>query len=103
MRPLVIGVAGGTGSGKTTVARRSAESLPPSDVTILEHDAYYRDRPDLSYEERCQLNYDHPSSLETELLVEHLAALRNGLPTSVPAYDFKTHRRRPEPRLVEPT
>ncbi|MDC3958874.1 uridine kinase [Polyangium jinanense] len=103
MRPLMIGVAGGSGSGKTTVARRIAEALPPAGVTILEHDAYYRDRDDISYEERCGLNFDHPESLETELLVEHLAALRRGEAIDVPRYDFKTHRRAPDSRRVAPT
>ena len=101
--PLIVGVAGGSGSGKTTVARRIAEALPQSAVTILEHDAYYRDRSDLSYEERCQLNVDHPDSLETELLVEHLVALRAGSAVDVPLYDFKTHRRSRESRRVQPT
>ncbi|MDI3290069.1 uridine kinase [Polyangium sp. 15x6] len=99
----MIGVAGGSGSGKTTVARRIAEALPPAGVTILEHDAYYRDRDDISYEERCGLNFDHPESLETALLVEHLAALRRGETIDVPRYDFKTHRRAPDSRRVAPT
>ncbi|MDC0743918.1 uridine kinase [Polyangium mundeleinium] len=103
MRPLIIGVAGGSGSGKTTVARRIVEALPPAGVNILEHDAYYRDRGDISYEERCGLNFDHPESLETELLVEHLAALREGASIDVPRYDFKTHRRAPDSRRVAPT
>jgi uridine kinase len=103
MRPLIIGVAGGSGSGKTTVARRIAEALPPSGVSILEHDAYYRDRCDISYEERCQLNFDHPDGLETELLVAHLAALREGRAIDLPIYDFKHHRRSTESRRVAPT
>lgn len=97
-----MGIAGGSGSGKTTVAERVAAALPDS-VTIVEHDAYYRDRLDLSYEERCQLNFDHPDSLETELLVEHLAALRRGKPVDVPVYDFKTHRRAEASRRLEAT
>ncbi len=103
MRPLMVGVAGGSGSGKTTVARRIAEALPPSGVSTLEHDAYYRDRSDLSYESRSLLNFDHPESLETELLVSHLVALRKGQAVNVPIYDFKTHRRLSESRRVEPT
>ena len=103
MRPLVIGIAGGSGSGKTTVAHRVASALPPSDVTTIEHDAYYRDRPELTYDERCALNYDHPGSLETELLVRHLVSLRAGEPTDVPVYDFTTHRRKAASRHVEPT
>lgn len=100
---LVIGIAGGSGSGKTTVANRVRSSLPVEDVAILEHDAYYRDRPDLSYDERSRLNFDHPDSLESELLVEHIRALRRGEPVDVPLYDFKTHRRSLEVRRVEPT
>jgi uridine kinase len=103
MGSLFIGIAGGSGSGKTTVAQRVAASLPAANVTILEHDAYYRDRADLSYDERCQLNFDHPDSLETELLVRHLAALRAGQAVDVPVYDFKTHRRSEKRRSQEPT
>ena len=96
MKPYVVGVAGGTGSGKTTIARRIAEALPTEMVTILEHDAYYFDRGDLTYEERCNLNFDHPDSLETSLLVSHIRALKHGQPIEVPMYDFKIHRRGPE-------
>ncbi len=103
MTPLVIGIAGGTGSGKSTIARAIAQGLPPASVTVLDHDAYYRDRPDLSFEERAQLNYDHPEALETELLVRHVATLKAGQPADVPAYDFKTHRRLPNSRRVLPT
>ncbi|MEZ4295120.1 MAG: uridine kinase [Polyangiaceae bacterium] len=103
MRAFVVGIAGGTGSGKTTVARRIAAALPPEDVTTIEHDSYYRDRSDLSAEDRAQLNYDHPESLQTELLVEHLDKLRAGEPVDVPVYDFKDHQRAAESRRVEPT
>jgi uridine kinase len=98
MAPLVVGIAGGTGSGKTTVAQAITRALPEAAVASLEHDAYYRDRPDLSEEERAGLNYDHPDSLESELLVEHLDVLRSGGAVEVPIYDFKTHRRRPDRR-----
>ena len=103
MAALVIGIAGGSGSGKTTIARKIADSVPASAVTILEHDAYYRDRPDLTYEQRCQLNFDHPESLETELMIEQLAQLRRGHAVQVPIYDFKSHRRLPERRHLAPT
>ena len=102
-RPLVIGIAGGSGSGKTTVAKSVAGAIPGQSVATIEHDHYYRDRPELSFDERCQLNYDHPDSLETELLVAHLEALRQGHGVVVPIYDFKTHRRAAESRRVEPT
>jgi len=99
----VVGVAGGTGSGKTTVARRLVETLPEGRVSILQHDHYYRDRADLTYDERCQLNFDHPDSLETGLLIEHLSRLKSGEPIDAPMYDFETHRRSDQTRRVEPT
>lgn len=86
--PVVVGVAGGSGSGKTTVVRRIVESLGPDKVTVLEHDRYYRDRNDLRFEERIALNYDHPDALETDLLVRHLRDLKAGRPVDVPQYDF---------------
>ena len=91
--PLVIGVAGGSGSGKTTVVRQIIESIGDGQVTVLEHDRYYRDRNDLRLEERAALNYDHPDSLETDLLVRHLHELRTGRPVEVPEYDFARHAR----------
>jgi uridine kinase len=102
MRSLVIGVAGGTGSGKTTVAKAIAAALPPEGVAMLEQDAYYRDRPDLSLDERAKLNFDHPDALESELLVEHVRALKDGRAVDVPSYDFKTHRRFEKTQRVEP-
>ena len=103
MSATIVGIAGGSGSGKRTIARKIAELLPPEGVGIIEHDAYYRDRQDLKFDERCQLNFDHPESLETELLVEHLIALKAGHRVAVPCYDFKTHRRTDEPRWLEAT
>ncbi|MBK8252156.1 MAG: uridine kinase [Polyangiaceae bacterium] len=103
MRSFIVGIAGGTGSGKTTVARRIAAALPASHVTTIEHDAYYRDRSDLSPEDRAQLNYDHPESLQTELLVEQLDQLRAGHAIDVPIYDFKEHQRAAESRRINPT
>lgn len=102
MNVLTIGIAGGSGSGKSTIAQAIASALPEEEVAILEHDAYYRDRQDLSFEERCALNYDHPDSLETELLVEHLKALKAGRAVDVPIYDFKAHARKAKSRRVEP-
>lgn len=99
---LVVGIAGATGSGKTTVARRLTEGLPAGSAALLQHDSYYFDRSDLSYEERCELNFDHPDSLETTLLARHLRVLRSGEPVEVPEYDFTTHRRRDETRHVAP-
>lgn len=113
MRPLIIGIAGGSGSGKTTIAQKVRASLASSlalegdtaraeRVVIIEHDAYYRDRGDLTYDERSQLNFDHPDSLETSLLVEHLQALRRAEPIEVPIYDFKAHRRSASTKRVAP-
>ena len=96
---LVIGVAGGSGSGKTTVVRRIVDSLGTDQVTVLEHDRYYRDRGELRLEERAALNYDHPDSLETDLLVRHLQELRAGRDVAAPLYDFSRHARQ---RVTEP-
>src|SRR5262249_37778959 len=98
---LVVGIAGGTGSGKTTVAKTIAAALPASRVAMIEYDAYYRDRTDLTPEARAQLNFDHPDALETDLFVEHLNALKDGRAVEVPIYDFKSHRRMNESRRVE--
>jgi uridine kinase len=100
--PLVVGVAGGSGSGKTTVVRRIVESLGDDHVTVLEHDRYYRDRNDLRLEERAALNYDHPDSLETDLLVQHLQQLRAGRAVQVPVYDFARYLRQPLSETVTP-
>jgi uridine kinase len=99
---IVIGVAGGSGSGKTTVVRRIIESIGDEQVTVLEHDRYYRDRNDLRLEERAALNYDHPDSLETDLLVRHLHQLRGGRAVEVPQYDFTRHARQPATTTAVP-
>lgn len=98
---LFVGVAGGTGSGKSTVAAKIAEALDTRCATV-EYDAYYRDRRDLSPEERARINYDHPDALESELLLEHLRALRRGRPVEAPLYDFQSHLRRLETRRIAP-
>ena len=99
--PFVIGVAGGSGSGKTTVVRRIVDSLGGEQVSLLEHDRYYRDRNDLRLEERAALNYDHPDSLETDLLVHHVNELRAGRRIEKPEYDFARHQREPTTVAVE--
>jgi len=99
-RPLLVGIAGGSGSGKTTIADAVAEALP--EVVLLQHDAYYRDRTDLDFAERSRLNYDHPDSLETELLIEHLDLLVRGVPIARPVYDFSVHLRSREVVRIEP-
>ena len=101
-KPLVIGVAGGSGSGKTTVVRRIVESIGDGQVVVLEHDRYYRDRNDLRLEERAALNYDHPDALETDLLVQHVEALRDGRRVEVPRYDFARYVRHASAEAIEP-
>ncbi len=101
-RPIVFGVAGGTASGKTTVAHTILEAVGASQVAYLPHDAYYRDNPKLSFEERAQQNYDHPNSLENKLLAKHIKKLVAGKSVQVPVYDFTHHRRKEETVLVEP-
>jgi uridine kinase len=91
---VVIGVAGGSGSGKTTVVRRIVESMGNDQVIVLEHDRYYHDHPELRLEERAALNYDHPDSLETNLMVRHVNELRAGRAVELPTYDFARHARR---------
>ncbi len=100
--PLVIGVAGGSGSGKTTVVRRIVESIGDGQVSVVEHDRYYRDRNDLRLEERAALNYDHPDSLETDLLVTHILELRAGGTVEIPKYDFARHARQSVTETVLP-
>lgn len=90
----MVGIAGGSGSGKTTLASRIAEMLPYGSCARLSHDAYYRCLADLPLEERARANFDHPDSLESDLLVQHLEVLRRGRPVEVPIYDFSTHTRR---------
>ncbi|MEE8331363.1 MAG: uridine kinase [Acidimicrobiia bacterium] len=99
---LIIGIAGGSGSGKTTVASALVDGLDSSGVAIIQHDSYYRDHPDLSHDQRAALNFDHPDAFETELLVEHLQALRKNDHIDKPQYNFATHRRLPETVSVEP-
>lgn len=100
--PLTIGIAGGTGSGKTTVAAKLAESLPAGSCATIDHDSYYKDRSHLSAEERRQINYDHPDALDSELLADQLRQLRSGEAVDIPVYDFVNHTRRVETRRVEP-
>lgn len=101
MRPIIIAVAGGTGSGKTTVARKILERVGAEHVAYIPHDAYYRDLSHLPLHERNKVNFDHPDSLETDLLVEHLKALRAGRPVDIPIYDFTMHSRTGQVRRVE--
>ena len=92
-RPIFVGIAGGTGSGKTTVAAAIAARVGPENLVHISHDSYYRDLRHLSADERARTNFDHPDSLETSLLVDHLRALRAGRSVDVPVYDFSAHAR----------
>jgi uridine kinase len=101
-RPVIIGIAGGSGSGKTTIAQAVVDAVGRNTVSLIQHDAYYRDLPDLAFEERSKVNYDHPDSLETELLIHHIEQLRAGNEISRPVYDFATHLRTLDTVLVKP-
>jgi uridine kinase len=101
-RPIIVGVAGGTGSGKTTIVREMLKGIDPDNVLLIQHDAYYRDRSHLPSEERANINYDHPDALETSLLIRHLKQLLAGEAADIPIYDFVTHTRKPEYRQAEP-
>jgi len=98
---LVIGIAGGTGSGKTTLMKNLIQAFE-NDVTILSHDNYYKRHDDLTYEERCGLNYDEPAALETDLMAAHLDQLRQGKAIDCPVYDFTQHNRSSETIRIEP-
>ena len=99
-RTIVIGLAGGSGSGKTTIAEALVHAI--EGAAYFRHDDYYRHRPELTFEERTTVNYDHPDSLETSLLVSHLRSLRSGQPIERPVYDFTTHKRAAEKVVVAP-
>ena len=101
-KPFVIGVAGGTGSGKTTVSRRIQEAVSPKQIAYVQHDNYYRDQSQLSFAERVKTNYDHPDSLESSLMVEHLLALKAGQSIAMPRYDFSQHTRSTEVQRLDP-
>ncbi|PYO76073.1 MAG: uridine kinase [Gemmatimonadetes bacterium] len=102
MKPLIIGIAGGSGSGKSTVARNVAELLTTSSVAFIDMDAYYKNFPELSLDERRQLNWDHPDAFDYDLLFSHLDALSRRQAIEKPEYDFVTHLRRARPTRVEP-
>lgn len=100
--PLVIGIAGGSGSGKTTVANGILERVGAEHIAYLPHDAYYKDLKDLPYNQRTEINFDHPDSLDTELLIQHVHLLVQGSPIELPVYDFKIHARTPYTIKIEP-
>ena len=102
IRSLIIGICGGTGSGKTTITRRIIEAFSESNVVVLQQDNYYRDMPELPLNERVKQNYDHPQSMDTPLLEEHLTRLRAGLPIERPTYDFANYRRMAQTAEISP-
>lgn len=99
---IIVGIAGGTGSGKTSVANLILEDLKKSGtkISLLEQDSYYKDHKELTYEQRSKLNYDHPDAIDFELLIEHIKALKNGKDIKKPKYDFTTHRRTKETEYI---
>ncbi len=99
---MIIGISGGTGSGKTTVANRILESVSASEVVFIQQDSYYRNLKDLPLDYRQVANFDHPDALDNDLLVHHISKLKAGEPIELPLYDFKTHTRMNETRPVEP-
>lgn len=100
-RPILLGIAGGTASGKTLVARRVVEDLGSNEVVIIDQDSYYREMGHLTEEERARINYDHPDAFDREFLLEHIQTLLRGQPIDKPVYDYKEHLRRPETFRIE--
>ena len=98
---IVIGIAGGTGSGKTTITRKIVKYFGP-DVTVIHHDSYYKAHHDMPYEERCRLNYDHPNAFDTQLLIDDIKKLREGRTVICPVYDFTTHDRSDKTVEIKP-
>lgn len=100
--PILIGISGGTGSGKSTVTKEIFSSIPEESCTIIEQDSYYKDQSHLSYEERVKTNYDHPDAFDNQLLILHLKDLLSGKAIEKPIYDFEEHNRKKETIKVEP-
>ena len=99
---MIIGICGGTGSGKTTIARAIVETVGAENVVLVEQDSYYRDLADMPLDERHQANFDHPDSLDSNLMVNHILRLKQDLPAEMPLYDFKTHTRTQNIEIIEP-
>lgn len=99
---MIIGICGGTGSGKTTIARAIVEAVGATNVVLVEQDSYYRNLADMPLDERHQANFDHPDSLDSEMLVNHLTRLKQGHSVEMPLYDFKTHTRSSQIDVIEP-
>ena len=98
---LIIGIAGGTGSGKTTVVKKIIESLPPGEVVLLPQDSYYKDNSHVPVEKRQYINFDHPDAFDTDMMIEHLRMLKNGQAIDCPTYDYTVHNRSSEVLHVE--
>ncbi len=99
---MIIGICGGTGSGKTTIARAIVEAVGAENVVLVEQDSYYRDLADMPLDERHQANFDHPDSIDSNMMVNHILRLKQGLPAEMPLYDFRTHTRTTNIEIIEP-
>lgn len=99
---MIIGICGGTGSGKTTIARKIVEAVGAGNVVLVEQDSYYRNLADMPLDERHQANFDHPDSIDSDMLVNHLLRLKQGLIVEMPLYDFKSHTRSDRIEIIEP-
>ena len=99
---MIIGICGGTGSGKTTIARKNVQDVGLTDVVLVEQDSYYRNLADMPLDERHQANFDHPDSIDSEMLMNHLKRLKNGQSIEMPIYDFKSHTRSVETEHIDP-
>ena len=103
MKTIIIGIAGGTGSGKTTLTEKLRYHFGANEVSVLNHDSYYKRHDGLPYEERCKLNYDHPQAFDTQMLVDHIKALKENVPIEHPVYSFVEHNRMTETVSVKPS
>jgi uridine kinase len=99
---MIIGICGGTGSGKTTIARKIVESVGRGNVVLVEQDSYYRNLADMPLDERHEANFDHPDSIDSDMLVNHIKRLKQGQPIEMPIYDYKTHTRSDETEHIDP-
>ena len=99
---IIIGVFGGTGSGKTTIVNQIVSDFNASDIQVISQDAYYKDNSNITYDARCLLNFDHPEAIDFELLYQHLSALKNGETIEQPVYNFKTHNRTDKTLEISP-
>lgn len=99
---MIIGICGGTGSGKTTIARSIVETVGEQNVVLIEQDSYYRNLSDMPLDERHQANFDHPDSIDSDMLVNHIMRLKQGLTVEMPLYDFKTHTRSDRIEMIQP-